>query len=175
VEATNLNVPPYDGQLSAAKFRQVLGHFCSGVTIVTSRVGEELAGLTCQSFFSASLDPPLVAFSASKTSTSYPRVRASGAFCINILSAHQELLCRTFGRTRPDKWVGVQWRPGATGSPILDGVHAWIDCRLEAEHNSGDHFITLGRVINLEVNDRKPLIYYKGALTRIAIARGRRP
>jgi len=155
---------PSASPIDARKMREVLGHFCSGVTIVSAVLDGEPVGLTCQSFFSVSLDPPLVAFSPSRTSTSYPSIRRAGAFCINVLAEEQNDLCHGFGRTGPTKWQGVSWRPGATGSPIIDGVQAWIECRFEAEHEAGDHFLTIGRVVDLQEYDARPLLFYKGKL-----------
>jgi flavin reductase (DIM6/NTAB) family NADH-FMN oxidoreductase RutF len=148
-------------------FRHVLGHFPSGVTVVTAALDGELAGMTCQSFFSVSLDPPLIVFSPAKTSTTYPRIRQAGAFCINILAHDQESLCMGFSRSGADKWRDVSWHAGATGAPILDGVQAWIDCRLEAEHEAGDHYLTVGRVIDLQVSQTRPLLYYRGAFGQL--------
>jgi flavin reductase (DIM6/NTAB) family NADH-FMN oxidoreductase RutF len=160
---TTVNAP----QIDASHFRHVLGHFPSGVTIVTAALDGELAGMTCQSFFSVSLDPPLIVFSPAKTSTSYPKIRQAGAFCINILAHDQEPLCLGFSRSGADKWRDVSWQAGATGAPIIDGVQAWIDCRLEAEHDAGDHYLTVGRVIDLQVTDTRPLLYYKGAFGKL--------
>lgn len=154
--------------VAPADFRSVLGHFCSGVTIVTAASGGELAGLTCQSFFSLSLDPPLVAFSPSRISRSYPLIRQAGAFCINVLSEQQQDLCAAFARTG-DRWRDVDWTPGPTGSPVLPEVLAWIDCRVEAEYETGDHFLTIGRVVALEAREAgRPLLYFKGAFADLA-------
>ena len=153
--------------IDPAHFRHVLGHFCSGVTVVASVVDGAPVGMTCQSFFSLSIDPPLVAFSPSKASSSYPGIRRAGVFCINILAADQAPLGLGFSRGGSDKWRGVDWLPGPTGAPILEGVQAWIDCRLEAEHDAGDHFITIGRVADLQVHERRPLLYYKGNFEKI--------
>jgi 3-hydroxy-9,10-secoandrosta-1,3,5(10)-triene-9,17-dione monooxygenase reductase component len=148
-------------------FRNVLGHFPSGVTIVTAALDGELAGMTCQSFFSVSLDPPLVDVLAGEKATSYPKIRQAGAFCINILAHDQDALCLGFSRSGADKWKDVSWHAGATGAPILDGVQAWIDCRLEAEHDAGDHYLTLGRVVDLQVTDTHPLLFYKGSFGKL--------
>src|SRR5438270_13507717 len=109
--------------------RSVLGRFCTGVTIITAVDGADgPAGFTCQSFASLSLDPPLVSFSVARTSRSWPRIRRSGAFCANILSADQEGLCRRFATSGVDKFSGVDWHPGpATGSPPLNGSLAWVE------------------------------------------------
>jgi 3-hydroxy-9,10-secoandrosta-1,3,5(10)-triene-9,17-dione monooxygenase reductase component len=153
--------------IDAAHFRAVLGHFCTGVTIVTGSHDGEPAGLTCQAFTSLSLEPPLVAFCPSLTSTSWPRIRGSGAFCVNVLNEDQEDLCRVFAASGGDKFRGVGWKEGATGSPVLDDVLAWIDCRMEAEHAAGDHLIVVGRVIELgSSRSGTPLLFYRGGFGR---------
>ncbi|SDT81038.1 flavin reductase family protein [Actinoplanes derwentensis] len=158
-------------QSRAREFRRVLGGFASGVTVVTAVVDGVPVGLTCQSFFSLSLDPPLIAFSPSRTSQSYPLIRRAGAFCVNILEAGQEQLCRQFARSGTDKWQGVGWRPGVTGSPVLDGVLASIDCELERDLETGDHYLTIGRVVDLESTPgRQPLLFFNGAFERLQAA-----
>lgn len=154
--------------IDAARFRQVLGHFCSGVTIVTASEAGEPVGFTAQSFSSVSLDPPLVLVCPAKSSSSWPRMRVTGAFCINILAEDQEALCRSFATRGADKFAGVGWSPSsATGSPVLDGALAWIDCRLETEHDAGDHTIVVGRVVDLDVADGgRPLLFYRGGYGR---------
>jgi 3-hydroxy-9,10-secoandrosta-1,3,5(10)-triene-9,17-dione monooxygenase reductase component len=151
--------PSFDG----AHFRSVLGHFCTGIAIITAVDGGEPVGLTCQSFASISLDPPLVAFAPSKTSTSWPRVQRTGVFCANVLAEQQEDLCRVFATAGADKFRSVGWRPAASGSPILEDALAWVDCRIVTEHDAGDHSIVLGRVMDLEaMTEGKPLLFYRG-------------
>jgi flavin reductase (DIM6/NTAB) family NADH-FMN oxidoreductase RutF len=151
------------------RMREVLGHFCSGVTIVTAILDGEPVGMTCQSFFSLSLSPPLVLFSPAITSTSYPRIRQSGAFCINVLAEDQEDICRGFARSGSDKWKGVPWSRTAAGNPIIAGVQAWIDCRLDTEYVAGDHFLTIGLVVELQEAPVRPLLYYKGAYAALIL------
>ncbi len=153
------------------EFRRVLGGFASGVTVVTAVLDGEPVGMTCQSFFSLSLDPPLIAFSPARTSRTYPLIRRSGSFCVNILEAGQEELCRQFARSGTDKWRGVGWRPGVTGSPVLDGVLASIDCELERDLETGDHYLTIGRVVDLaSTPGRRPLLFFNGAFERLPAA-----
>jgi flavin reductase (DIM6/NTAB) family NADH-FMN oxidoreductase RutF len=153
----------------AEMFRHVLGHFCSGVTIITAAgptTAGAPAGFTCQSFASLSLDPPLVVFSVGLRSRSWPPMRGTGAFAVNILTAAQEPLCRAFAVSGADKFAGVDWIPGpVTGSPLLRGSLAWLDCEVEAEHPGGDHTIVIGRVRALEVADAtgEPLLFYRAA------------
>jgi 3-hydroxy-9,10-secoandrosta-1,3,5(10)-triene-9,17-dione monooxygenase reductase component len=158
-----------------ATFRQVLGSFCSGVTVITavdrSRPAGEPVGFTCQSFGSLSLDPPLVVFSVARTSTSWSRIRPSGAFCVNVLTRDQEALCRAFAVSLADKFAGVEWTPApVTGSPRLAGSLAWIDCVIEAVHPGGDHNIVVGRVQALDTADSPagPLLFYRSAFRGLA-------
>ncbi|WP_328380294.1 flavin reductase family protein [Streptomyces sp. NBC_00440] len=150
------------------EFRRVLGHFASGVTIVTAHDEEGPAGFACQSFASLSLEPPLVVFMVARTSTTWPRIARAGAFCVNILGADQGGLCRAFAVSGADKFAGVPHEPApATGAPLLTGVPAWIDCRIHAVHTGGDHLIVVGRVETLGGSaDGAPLLFHRGAFGR---------
>ena len=148
------------------RFREVLGHFATGVTIVTAMEGGEPVGFTCQAFTSLSLDPPLVALAPGKSSTSWPRIAAAGAFCVNILADDQEALSRDFAVSGGDKFTGVGWRPAANGAPVLDGALAWVECELELAHDAGDHELVVGRVLDMGVRRGRPLIYYRGGFGR---------
>jgi flavin reductase (DIM6/NTAB) family NADH-FMN oxidoreductase RutF/DNA-binding IclR family transcriptional regulator len=154
----------------AAWFRQVLGNFPTGVAVVTAMGTDKApAGMAVGSFTSVSLDPPLVAFFPDRSSTSWPRIQAAGSFCVNILGADQETVCRTFAVRGGDKFAELSWRPAGSGAPILDGVVAWIDCTLEAVHPGGDHWIVLGRVTALDVaRDALPLVFFQGGYGRFA-------
>lgn len=155
--------------IDTARFRQVLGHFPTGVTVVTATGSDgRPAGLAVGSFFSVSLDPPLVAFCASKSSSSYPKIETVGHFAVNVLAEDQEELCRAFAASEGDKFSGVGHRPSpGTGSPILADVLAWIDCEIEAVHEAGDHWIVVGRVHDLEVvHEGGPLIFFRGGYGR---------
>ena len=152
-----------------ARFRQVLGHFCSGVAVVTGLDAGEPVGLTVQSFTSLSLDPPLVLFCPAKSSTSWARMRAGDGFCVNVLEESQEALCRTFASRGGDKFVGVGWSPApGTGSPVLAGALAWVDYTLDVEHDGGDHTIVVGRVLDLGLreHDSTPLLFFRGGFGR---------
>jgi len=149
-----------------ARFREVLGHFATGVTVVTAMEDGQPVGFTCQSFTSLSLDPPLVALAPAKSSTSWPRIAQAGAFAVNILSDGQEALCRDFAVSGGDKFAGVGWRVGAAGTPILDGVLCWIECQLGIIHDAGDHELVTGRVLDLGIGDGGPLLFYRGGFGR---------
>lgn len=157
--------------VSPAEFRAVLGNFASGVTIVTAPPGEDEdgpAGFACQSFASLSLDPPLVTFMVARTSTTWPRIARAGVFCVNILGAEQGELCRAFAVSGADKFAGVAHSPApATGSPQLDAVPAWIDCRIHAVHTGGDHLIVVGKVEAMgAAGEGDPLLFHKGRFGR---------
>ena len=144
--------------------REVLGHFASGVTVVTARTADGPIGFTCQSFSSLSLDPPLVAFAPSRASRTWPRLREIGRFCVNVLAEGQDDVSQNFARSGDDKFAGVRWTPSAHGSPVLEDVVAWIDGELWAEYDGGDHTIVVARVLDLGAHpDRRPLLYHRGS------------
>ena len=144
--------------------REVLGHFASGVTVVTAVTADGPTGFTCQSFSSLSLDPPLVAFAPARASQTWPALRAIGRFCVNVLAEGQDAVSQNFARSGPDKFDGVRWTPSVHGSPVLDDVVAWIDGELWAEYVGGDHTIVVARVLDLGAHpDRRPLLYHRGS------------
>ncbi len=148
--------------IEQGEFRAVLGHFASGVVIVTGGDERHPTGFTCQSFFSLSLDPPLVAFAPGKSSTSWPRVAQAGGFCVNVLADGQEALARTFANSGADKFAGVGWSPAPTGVPRLHDALAWVDCTIETIHDGGDHHLVVARVVGLESAPGRPLLFYRG-------------
>jgi flavin reductase (DIM6/NTAB) family NADH-FMN oxidoreductase RutF len=148
----------------------VLGHFCSGIVIVTGMEGREPIGLTCQSFTSVSLDPPLVGFLPDKGSSSWPKIQAAGAFCVNMLGEDQEDICRIFATKSADKFATIGWKPGRTGAPIINDVTAHIECELGDVIETGDHYFVLGKVVDLEVNHQGgPLVFYRGGYGRYTV------
>ena len=155
-------VRPFD----TGRFREVMGHFATGVTIITAMEDDGPVGFTCQAFASLSLDPPLVALAPGKSSTSWPRIAQAGAFCVNILAEEQEALCRDFAVSGGDKFAGVGWRIGGNGAPVLDGVLAWLECGLVATHDAGDHELVIGSVHDMGVTRGRPLVFYRGGFGR---------
>jgi len=155
------------GGIEAARYRQVLGHFATGVTVVTTAEGSTPAGLAVNSFTSVSIAPPLVAFCVARGSSTWPRIRTSGTFCVNILSEDQEALCRVFAGRSQERFQGVGWRAAGSGAPIIAGVLAWLDCTLESEHDAGDHIMVMGRVHEMGVDhEGRPLVFYRGGYGR---------
>ncbi|HEX6877228.1 MAG TPA: flavin reductase family protein [Nocardioidaceae bacterium] len=156
-----------EAEESSRKFRDVLGRFCTGVTVVTSVSNGQPVGMTCQSFSSVSLDPPLVLFCPSKSSNAWPQMQRAGFFCVNLLSHDQLDLSNTFAKKGVDKFAGVSWRSSATGAPLLDGVLGWVDCTIYAVHEAGDHYVVIGRVMDLGVEEAPhPLLFYRGRYAR---------
>jgi flavin reductase (DIM6/NTAB) family NADH-FMN oxidoreductase RutF len=154
-------------EVEEARFRQVLGHFATGVTVVTAVDAGEPVGLSVNSFTSVSLDPPLVAFCAALGSSSWARMREVGTFCVNILATDQEDVCRVFASKVHDKFRGLAWRPSPLGGAVLGGVLAWIDCDVESEQVAGDHVLVIGRVRDLDVvREGGPLVFYRGGYGR---------
>ncbi len=155
------------GPFDVGRFKEVMGHFATGVTVVTAMDGDQPVGFTCQAFTSLSLDPPMVALAPGKTSTSWPRIAAAGQFCVNILSEGQEALSRDFAVSGADKFAGVGWHPAGNGAPLLHGVLAWIECRFVRAHDEGDHELVVGLVDDMGVDRRgRPLIFYRGGFGR---------
>jgi len=158
------------------RFRQVLGHFATGVTVITGSHEGEPVGFACQAFAALSLDPPLVLFCPGKVSGTWPRIARTGELGVNVLAASQRDLARKFGVTAADKFDGVPWSAAGNGAPILHGVLAWAACTVEAVHESGDHFIVIARVSELgECVAGNPLLFYRGRFTLSAAADGDAP
>ncbi len=152
--------------LDQARFREVLGHFATGITIVTAIDAGEPVGFSCQSFAALSLDPPMVILAPAKSSTSWPRIARAGAFCVNILEEHQEAECRAFSLSGGDKFSGVDWTPGVTGAPLIAGSLAIVECRLGAIYEGGDHELVTGHVVTLGVGEGSPLLFYRSGFGR---------
>jgi 3-hydroxy-9,10-secoandrosta-1,3,5(10)-triene-9,17-dione monooxygenase reductase component len=147
----------------AEKFRQVLGHFATGVTIITAIDDGEPVGFSCQAFAALSLNPPLVVFCPALSSTSWTRIARGKLFAVNVLTEEQHDLASQFGRSGPHKFSGVRWAPDGAGSPVLDGVLTWAGCEVEAVYPGGDHHIVIGRVRELgECGSQQPLLFYRG-------------
>lgn len=153
--------------LDARWLREVMGHFATGVTVVTGMHQRQPVGFTCQSFVSLSLDPPLVALAPSKASTSWPRIRDAGGFCVNMLSDRQEQVCQAFARSGGDKFAGIEWSPGVTGVPVLAQSLAWVECGLDAAYEAGDHELVIGKVRSVSTGQGTPLLFYRSRLARL--------
>ncbi|MFF0501584.1 flavin reductase family protein [Nocardia aobensis] len=145
-------------------FREVLGHFATGITVITGSSAGSPFGFTCQSFSALSLDPPLVVVLPSRRSVSWPQIADSGSFCVNVLSEGQRDLSARFGQSGSDKFAEIGWSPSPSGLPVLANSCAWIDCSIESTYPGGDHLIVVGRVQNLGASPESvnPLIFHRG-------------
>jgi len=153
-------------------FRDVMGHYPTGVTIVTGvhPAGEQLA-MVVGTFASVSLEPALVSFSPMKTSRTFQQLAECDSMCINVLTGHQEHIGRTIAGRKADKFEGLDWHPSPSGAPVLADSLAWIDVRLARTVEAGDHWIALCEVIDLAItNPQAPLIFFQGGYGRFAVA-----
>lgn len=164
-----MNGPIHNPVIDGADYRHVMGHFLTGVTIITAIDPESGSpvGLAASSFTSVSMDPALVLFCAGKSSSSWAKIRAAGSYCVNVLGVDDEALCRTFASKSTDKFAGVAWHGGPSGSPILGSALAWIDCVMHNEVDAGDHVVAIGQVLELGTREANgPLAYYRGGYGR---------
>lgn len=157
----------------AANFRAVMGQVPTAVTIVAgSDSAGSPVGLTIGSFVSVSLEPPLVGFFVGTDSGTWPEIRRSGSFCVNVLSAGQGEICWRFAKESDDRFAGVAWTAAPSGSPVIDGVTAWIDCSIESVSEHGDHLFVVGRVTHMAHPETPlaPMIFHRGRLASPAVA-----
>ncbi len=152
-----------------ALFRQLLGRFATGVTVVTTRdpAGQPI-GMTASSVASVSLHPPLVLVSVDQANDMHPALQAAQRFVLNVLAADQEAISRRFAAEHPDRFDGIAYRESRHGLPVLDGVLASIECDKQAEAPGGDHTVFFGLVTGGSVSDRRPLLYYRGGYAGLA-------
>lgn len=155
--------------IDSSEFRRVMGHFATGVTIVTTRHGDGApCGLTANAFTSLSLDPALILVCIERDADSHDCIRETGVFAVNVLDERRgESLSRRFATYGvADKFRGVAYHEEATGSPVLDDALAWLDCRVAETHEGGDHTIFVGEVLEGDAREGSPLVYYRGGYGR---------
>ncbi|MER5310199.1 flavin reductase family protein [Streptomyces sp. NPDC002773] len=149
--------------LTQRSFRDVLGCFGTGVVLVTAESDRGPVGMAVNSFTSVSLDPPLIAFCAALTSTTWPAVRATGGFAITILSDTQEEVCRTFAARGADRFAVGEWARSAAGHPVAADGLGWLDCRIRSVQVAGDHELVIAEAVDWTVGaDARPLIFHSG-------------
>jgi flavin reductase (DIM6/NTAB) family NADH-FMN oxidoreductase RutF len=160
-------------RIQADVFRRVMGHFVTGVTVVSALDGAQPFGITVNALSSVSLDPPLVMVALDRRRFLTPIVRAAGRYAVNILSEDQQALSDCFagapvtpGR---DAFCGAAWHPGETGLPLIDGAIASLECSVVETFSAGDHDLFIGRVDTLanEPDHPMPLLYYRRRYLRI--------
>jgi 4-hydroxyphenylacetate 3-hydroxylase, reductase component len=146
-----------------AQFRQLLGRFATGVTVLTTRDPRGRPfGMTASSVASVSLEPPLLLVSVSRQHDMHAALQAARRFVLNVLAADQEAISRRFAAEHPDRFEGIGFRDSKHGLPVLEGVLASIECEKQAEAPGGDHTVFFGLVTGGAVTDRAPLLYYRG-------------
>lgn len=154
--------------VTSEQFRQALGRFASGVTIVTTAYNNELSGLTVSAFCSVSLDPPYILICVDKQSTANRTIKGAGAFAVNMLQEGQDALSNHFARRTPDKFSGIDYRLGQMGLPLLEGTLGYLECSVAQTVDAGDHYVYIGQVEHSDVvADAKPLVYFGGGYQRI--------
>ena len=151
--------------ISIEDYKQVLGGWATGVTIVTSRLGDRIHGMTVSAFTEVSLDPPLVLVCADKGSNTHPVIAEGKVFAVNILARDQDGLSNRFASKKDEdkRFDGLDYETGKTGAPLIAGAVASLDCRVVAVHDAGDHVIYIGEVQDLRVSDGEPLLYLRGS------------
>jgi flavin reductase (DIM6/NTAB) family NADH-FMN oxidoreductase RutF len=163
--------PKASTPLTKEHFRRVMGQFATGVTVVTTRLGDEVHGLTANAVCSVSLEPLLVLVCVDHTADTHPLLEKSGIFAVNILSHEQENLSQLFAGPTEEK-VGrlgaLGYRTAVTGAPIIDGCLAYLDCRVVAAYPGGDHTIFVGEVEEAEIGENaSPLLFFRGRYERV--------
>lgn len=153
--------------------RHVMGHFGTGVAVITAHDGRRPVGFTCQSLTSVSLEPPLISFCPARTSSTWPVIRQLKRVCVNVLASDQRDLALLFAKSGTDRFSATSWRPASNGAPVLQGALAGIEAQFEAEHDAGDHTIVIARVTALQANaGRDPLLFFRGDFHSLAAADG---
>jgi len=147
-----------------------MGHFATGVTIITTRdKGGTHFGLTANAFLSLSLNPPLVLISVDKSAQCYSCFDESRVFTVNFLSEDQEEISRRFASKGVEKFAGLEWREGNNGAASLEGVMAHIECKIVETHDGGDHTIIIGEIVSATASGERPLLFFKGKYQRLPV------
>ncbi|CAB4877765.1 unannotated protein [freshwater metagenome] len=150
-------------EIDPTQFRNVLGNLPTGVTVLTAHGADGPTGMAANSVTSVSLDPPLILVCPAKSSTTWPTIDSTGAFCVNIMAEHHEEATRAFAMKDADRFSGVAWHHRPTG-PALDEAVAWIECRIRDEHDAGDHTIVVADVVAIDAADgAAPLVFFRGS------------
>ena len=149
------------------RYRNTLGQFATGVAVITARNDQgEPVGVTCNSFTSVSLDPPLILWSVAHSSASAAAFREGRSFAVNILAAEQEEIALRFARSGSDKFAGLAWHEGVDGAPLLEECVAYMECHVDARYPGGDHVIIVGAVQHYVNMERDPLLFHSGEFRR---------
>jgi len=164
----NTEVPQKEPLFDSQRLRRALGHFATGVTIITTRAASgDPIGMACNSFASVSLEPPLVQWAIAKTSRNYDAICSAAHFAVHVLDAGQRDLCRQFSAKDQDRFAGTEMEIGLHNLPLIKAYHARFECATYAWHEAGDHTIIIGRVLRLDEQAGDPLIFYRGGYARL--------
>ncbi|MFC9892805.1 3-hydroxy-9,10-secoandrosta-1,3,5(10)-triene-9,17-dione monooxygenase reductase subunit [Nocardia sp. NPDC127579] len=165
-----MSSPEQVPEIDPRAFRNVLGQFCTGITVITTFGADHTPiGFACQSFAALSLDPPLILFCPTKGSRSWAAIEQAGKFCVNVLAEEQQAVCARFGSREPDKFAGTSWHASELDVPVLDDSLATIQCTVDSVVDGGDHYIVIGRVraLSESTDSGRPLLFYRGQYTAI--------
>lgn len=145
-------------------FRHVLGHYPTGVAVITASTESGPVGMAMNSFTALSLDPPLVLFCPAESSTTWPVLRKAGSIAVNVLSAGQESASRAFAARGADRFDQVEWLPGGNGAPLLADALGWLECTVQAEYPAGDHTVVIAKIEQMGVHGAitDPLVFFRG-------------
>ncbi len=150
------------------ELRRVMGHFATGVTVITTKDKDGVpTGLTANAFLSLSLNPPLILISVDKSAQCYNCFECRNHFTVNFLSEHQEELSRRFATKGIDKFAGLKWCEGKNGAAILDGVLGYVECKITQCFDGGDHTIVVGEILHAHASGERPLLFFKGKYQRL--------
>jgi 3-hydroxy-9,10-secoandrosta-1,3,5(10)-triene-9,17-dione monooxygenase reductase component len=149
----------------AGLFRHVLGHYPTGVAVITAQTPSGPVGLSMNSFTSVSLQPPLVLFCPALASGTWPQLREVGDIAINVLSAGQQSVSRLFASRGADRFAEVSWSPGTNGAPLFEDALGWLECSVQAEYPAGDHTVVMAEIVRMGVHTEigEPLVFFRGA------------
>ncbi|MCS2611120.1 flavin reductase family protein [Halomonas dongshanensis] len=156
--------------IDSQRYKQALGAFPTGVTVVTALTDEgQMVGFTASAFSAVSMDPALVLVCPSLTSVSYPVIQQCKRFTIHILSDEQQAIAYQFASKDPNKSAGVKWHRSAHGNALIDGASAYLECSLWNEYPGGDHAILVGEVQNIWIDESaaNPLLYCRGKMDQL--------
>ncbi|MSP40260.1 MAG: flavin reductase [Deltaproteobacteria bacterium] len=154
--------------IDAQELRRVMGHFVTGVTVITTQDKEGAPqGLTANAFMSLSLDPPLVIISVDKKATCYACFEPGNGYTVNYLAEDQEEISKRFATKGVDKFADLKWQAGSNGAAVLDGVLGSVECKITDCYDGGDHTIVVGEILNVAANGDRPLVFFKGKYQRL--------
>ena len=154
--------------IEAQELRRVMGHFATGVTVITTKDKDGAPqGLTANAFMSLSLDPPLAIVSVDKKATCYGCFEVGNGYAVNFLAEDQEEISKRFATKGVDKFVDLKWQAGSNGAALIDGALGSVECKITQCHDGGDHTIVVGEILNVAANGDRPLLFFKGKYQRL--------